>query len=256
MTENIHDVQDPGLLSLQAELDRMAEEVPEMPESFQAGWRAAIREESRASRTSIVSEESRINRAAAASHVVSIDDYKPSARIDQAASKGDTAAAANSVAFRRRFSRRRMASIAAIFLFVLGGTLLGRDFLFLNRPFSPETASTSVSLAPIEEKESAGGALRVTSVPDLGPDAVVLSSFANSLSAKMESAANEELDMDEEAMALARDEETEEDVSEESYTESANQEPSVYRIAGWILIGLSAALAAVILVFRKRSSSE
>ena len=36
---------DQAMLSLQAELDRMAAETPEMPESFRQGWRQAIRQE-------------------------------------------------------------------------------------------------------------------------------------------------------------------------------------------------------------------
>ena len=39
-------------LSLQAQLDQMASEVPEMPESFRQGWREAVRAEARAASSS------------------------------------------------------------------------------------------------------------------------------------------------------------------------------------------------------------
>ena len=83
-------------LSLQAQLDQMASEVPEMPESFRQGWREAVRAEARA-----------------------------------ASSSGNSVSSAGSVASRvssgRRWSWQRSVSTAAILAFLLGGALLGRD---------------------------------------------------------------------------------------------------------------------------------
>lgn len=83
-------------LSLQAQLDQMASEVPEMPESFRQGWREAVRAEARA-----------------------------------ASSSGNSVSSAGSVASRvssgRRWSWQRSVSTAAVLAFLLGGALLGRD---------------------------------------------------------------------------------------------------------------------------------
>ena len=40
--------QDPAMLSLQSELEAMARETPEMPESFRRAWREAVRKEAAA----------------------------------------------------------------------------------------------------------------------------------------------------------------------------------------------------------------
>jgi hypothetical protein len=83
-------------LSLQAQLDQMASEVPEMPESFRQGWREAVRAEARA-----------------------------------ASSSGNSVSSAGSVASRvssgRRWSWQRSVSTAAVLALLLGDALLGRD---------------------------------------------------------------------------------------------------------------------------------
>jgi len=109
---------DQAMLSLQAELDRMAAETPEMPESFRQGWRQAIRQER------ITEAEKKV--AAAPS------------RTSEAEKKAETAEPAGRRS-RNLFLWRKGLGIAAIFAFILGGVLLGQDAVRFTR-ISPDSA--------------------------------------------------------------------------------------------------------------------
>ena len=226
--------------SLQAELDRMAADVPEMPESFRKGWREAVRQDA-----------------------------------------GLSSAPARS-ASRRSFTWRRAVSIAAVFVFILGGTLLGQDALLLNRNAidSPRAAVFS----SVSETSADSGA---EAAPTLMPDAYA----AKSLNEEADSAVFEEsADADEMFMETEAAESLSEDAvsaarngSEALKADSAAQEaadaypapastslPTVtglpaeapapepaasgarpLRTLGWIFVGLSFVLAAAVLIFRK-----
>ena len=109
---------DQAMLSLQAELDRMAAETPEMPESFRQGWRQAIRQER------ITEAEKKV--AAAPS------------RTSEAEKTSKTAEPAGRRS-RNLFLWRKGLGIAAIFAFILGGVLLGQDAVRFTR-VSPDSA--------------------------------------------------------------------------------------------------------------------
>ncbi len=120
---------DQAMLSLQSELDAMARETPEIPESFQKGWREAIRKEASAS-----------------------------AAAEQAATPTQQA-----IPFPRRpriAIWRAALNFAAIALFVLGGTLLGRESVSLlrTRPESSSLRSESTLAPEAVTAEEAGAA--------------------------------------------------------------------------------------------------
>ena len=124
--------------SLQRELDRMAAEVPEMPESFRQGWRQAIRKEPQ--------------EHPAPAFQAPVLPVQKSPEASPAPSPKKPA-----------WPWRRALSIAAMAAFLLGGTLLGQDAARLTRKaFSPqasqalpETLFTSAP-APTEAVPAAG----------------------------------------------------------------------------------------------------
>ncbi len=163
---------DQAMLSLQAELDRMAAETPEMPESFRQGWRQAIRQEKL--------QTIRLERIAAArprdfEEIVPVASSRPrdfEATVPAASSRPqdfETSGAAASRASeaekkvaaapsrtseaektsktaepagrrsRNLFLWRKGLGIAAVFAFILGGVLLGQDAVRFTR-ISPDSA--------------------------------------------------------------------------------------------------------------------
>ena len=117
---------DQAMLSLQAELDRMAAEVPEMPESFRKGWREALLREA--------VDEGSSSAAAREKDSPETERSSGSSGAFQPKDTADNAAARTGNRFRgNRFLWRRGLGIAAVFAFLLGGTLVGQDIVRFTR---------------------------------------------------------------------------------------------------------------------------
>ena len=117
---------DQAMLSLQAELDRMAAEVPEMPESFRKGWREALRREA--------ADES--GAASGGREKDSPETEYSSGYRKESLLKSTPESSAARIADRfrgNRFLWRRGLGIAAVFAFLLGGTLVGQDIVRFTR---------------------------------------------------------------------------------------------------------------------------
>ncbi len=179
MKNSFPDVNQPDMEKMDMDqlLKEMAEETPEMPADFHARWTQAVRQEAEQA-----GRESR---------------QQP----DHAAEKRRD----------RRTQWKRLAGVAAIFVFLIGGTLLSRDAL---RPAvqveSPEAAplmSNSVPFAANERKSTVADAAMPlgTSAPTNMPEPALAAGMADGGEAPME--ASPEAMLSEEA-AVA--EETEE----------------------------------------------
>ncbi len=135
MTERNQEKQnrnDQALLSLQNALDRMAGDVPDMPDIFRKGWREAVRREAAADRT-----------------------VHP--RTEQVPDAGSSSGSGKVLPW------RRILSYAAVFLFLLGSALLGQDAVRLTKPRVPsvpapatESAAGAVSRESPEAADTAG----------------------------------------------------------------------------------------------------
>lgn len=157
--------------ALDQELSRMAREVPEMPESFRQGWRSVLRQEAAG--------------ASAPEKILPLTQKAPQA------SEPSSAPAPG-----RRFpgSWRRGLSIAAVFLFLLGGTLLGQDAVSLTRrdpSFSvsaplPSPLSTASPTGPVQALSAAAPepSADLTALPGESPALLTGSAAREAVSAK------------------------------------------------------------------------
>ncbi len=109
---------DPVTAALDSGLRRMSEEVPEMPESFRRGWRQAVRAEAAAG-----------NRGA---------------EMPEASAHAPVSPSGKRSAFRSAPLQRRILSVAAILLFVLGSVLVTGDLALLTR-IRPSESAISVN---------------------------------------------------------------------------------------------------------------
>lgn len=121
---------DPVTAALDSGLRRMSEEVPEMPESFRRGWRQAVRAEAAAG-----------NRGAETPEASAHAPVSPSGKRS---------------AFRSAPLQRRILSVAAILLFVLGSVLVTGDLALLTRVRPTESAvSVNAPLSGAGSREQA-----------------------------------------------------------------------------------------------------
>lgn len=162
---------DPALLSLQEELKKMSEDVPEMPESFRTGWREAIRRE--AAEASRKEGSAAYASPAAASSAASAEEPSPSAG----------PAEKPAVAVRKKMSWQRIVSIAAVAVFILGGALISQDALTLTRkaepvPLSPKSAETITSFLQEPAGQQLGQPVAALS-PSLSEDAGAVNASAS-----------------------------------------------------------------------------
>ena len=162
---------DPALLSLQEELKKMSEDVPEMPESFRTGWREAIRRE--AAEASRKEGSAAYASPAAASSAASAEEPSPSAG----------PAEKPAAAVRKKMSWQRIISIAAVAVFILGGALISQDALTLTRkaepvPLSPKSAETITSFLQEPAGQQLGQPVAALS-PSLSEDAGAVNASAS-----------------------------------------------------------------------------
>ena len=162
---------DPALLSLQEELKKMSEDVPEMPESFRTGWREAIRRE--AAEASRKEGSAAYASPAAASSAASAEAPSPSAG----------PAEKPAAAVRKKMSWQRIISIAAVAVFILGGALISQDALTLTRkaepvPLSPKSAETITSFLQEPAGQQLGQPVAALS-PSLSEDAGAVNASAS-----------------------------------------------------------------------------
>lgn len=170
--------QDPAMLSLQNELEAMARETPEMPESFRQAWREAVRKDAAAAATQAVQADTTESLSAVPADLTAQPKKQaaaaanptaaPEANTDAAAEPSAAPAQQPAAAPRRpRFALWRAAlNFAAIALFILGGSILGRESLTLLRT-RPVTAALKVESAVQEvSAPMAGTALLAGSAPE------------------------------------------------------------------------------------------
>ena len=149
MTEKNHS--DQAMLSLQEELNQMAGEVPEMPDSFRLGWREAVRK--------AAAEASEAPRAAAARRS-DVPEKEPVPFASAVSGKKAKPAARNrGIVLSPAWSRSL--SIAALFVLLLGGALLGQDAVHFVQTPKPEPLSARKA----EGSVSATSALSPLSTP-------------------------------------------------------------------------------------------
>lgn len=260
---------DDALRSLQEELDHMAEAVPPIPDSFRRNWREAIRRE-------------------AASVSAASDSPASSVPIQSKSSSGVSEKRAASA--RGSFTWRRGLSIAAVFVFLLGGVLLGQDSVSFVRQEKP--GSSTAAEAPVLLQKSEKLPLPTAAFTESPREMDSASEADTSFRSGSEMAETESM-MDaaefEEAVPLPDSEaeyptgsaaadadeypgtsevsEAAEDsisaaagstASMNEITESARQkedgnpsESHPLRIIGFGLVGLAFLLAAILLIFRK-----
>ena len=113
---NRSEIMEPGMAALQDTLDAMAKDTPPVPESFRTAWRKAIRQEA-----AVQNERERIT----------METAQPETSRPEKDMQGN----AGPRATRRKgyFSLQRGMSIAAAFVFLLGGALIGWDTVSLVR---------------------------------------------------------------------------------------------------------------------------
>ena len=178
---------DPAMLSLQSELEAMARETPEMPESFRQAWREAVRKEAAAARANAAASLSAVpaeqadpakEPAAAGADLTAAPDNQAAAKADlTAALEGSADAAAESSAAparqpaassrRPRFALWRAAlNFAAIALFILGGSILGRESLTLLRSRPVSAALKAESAVQEVSAPKTGAALQADSAQE------------------------------------------------------------------------------------------
>ena len=126
--------QDQALFALQRELNRMAEEVPPMPEEFRRSWREAIRKEPQ---------------------IPSPGEAPADLRQPKAETVSSHASPLSSPS--RGLRWKRFVSTAAVLLFLLGGTLLGVDAFSPGVDVFSLTRRESTS-APLSAAPTLGGA--------------------------------------------------------------------------------------------------
>ncbi len=228
---------DPALAALDSELQRMSREVPEMPEAVRQKWREAVRADA---------AEKRRERETAP---------QPARRVS-----------ARSIR-----PWRRALSAAAVFLFILGGVLLGGDSLSLIRTPAPESAGSAdagrtdavpaVSAAEdsLSPQAALSGAARTEAPAAGGAEVSALSakkaaafSAANEADFAMEEAdyASDEADYAVEEAAAAAEEDAEEP-HENGEAAEAVPPSRPLRIIGVSLLGFAALLAVLLLLLRK-----
>ena len=201
--------------ALDQELSRMAREVPEMPESFRQGWRSALRQEAAG--------------ASAPEKILPLTQKAPPA-----------SEPASAPAPGRRFpgSWRRGLSIAAVFLFLLGGTLLGQDAVSLTRrdpSFSisaplPSPLSTASPTGPVQALSAAAPepSADLAALPGESPALLTGSAAREAVSAKSaEQPSSPEMEEAEACDSAAEEEEAIDFAAEAPRTaESAAEEPA------------------------------
>ena len=114
--------------SLQAELDRMAAETPEMPESFRQGWREAVRAEAAKRAPEAAWREEAANGTGGERTEEERRDGKPAPK--------------------RILPWRRAMGTAAAAAILLGGILAGRDVAGLTRRAAAPAAGSSAMTIP------------------------------------------------------------------------------------------------------------
>ena len=132
---NRSEIMEPGMAALQDTLDAMAKDTPPVPESFRSAWRKAIRQEA--------AQQKEREKA-------TLETAQPEAPRPEKGTLGN--AGTRATRRNRNFSRQRGMSIAAAFVFLLGGTLIGWDTVSLVRQ------ETEVPMV-LNSKEDAGGAV-------------------------------------------------------------------------------------------------
>lgn len=181
---------DPAMLSLQSELEAMARETPEMPESFRQAWREAVRKEAAAAQavqadtaeslSAVPAEQAdpaKEPAAAEADLTAEPENQAAAAANSTGAPEGRTDAAAESSAAparqpasssrRPRFALWRAAlNFAAIALFILGGSILGRESLTLLRSRPVSAALKAESAVQEVSAPKAGTALQADSAQE------------------------------------------------------------------------------------------
>lgn len=177
---------DPAMLSLQSELEAMARETPEMPESFRQAWREAVRKEAAAqanaaaSLSAVPAEQADPakepaaaeadltaepeNQAAAAANLTAVPEGSADAAAESSAAPAQQPAASSR---RPRFALWRAAlNFAAIALFILGGSILGRESLTLLRSRPVSAALKAESAVQEVSAPKTGTALQVDSAQE------------------------------------------------------------------------------------------
>lgn len=201
--------------ALDQELSRMAREVPEMPESFRQGWRSVLRQEAAG--------------ASAPEKILPLTQKAPPA-----------SEPASAPAPGRRFpgSWRRGLSIAAVFLFLLGGTLLGQDAVSLTRrdpSFSvsaplPSPLSTASPTGPVQALSAAAPepSADLAALPGESPALLTGSAAREAVSAKSAEQPSSPEMKEAEAYDSAAEEEEALDFAAEApgTAESAAEEPA------------------------------
>ena len=164
---------DPAMLSLQSELEAMARETPEMPESFRQAWREAVRKEAAAAAAQAVQADTAESLSAVPA------DLTAQPKKQAAAAAEPSAAPASRADTPTRRSRiviwRAVLNFAAIALFILGGSILGRESLTLLRTRPVTVALKAESAAREVSAPMAGTALLAGSAPkaETSPEADV-----------------------------------------------------------------------------------
>ena len=139
---NRSEIMEPGMAALQDTLDAMAKDTPPVPESFRSAWRKAIRQEA--------AQQKEREKA-------TLETAQPEAPRPEKGTLGN--AGTRATRRNRNFSRQRGMSIAAAFVFLLGGALIGWDTLSLVRQ------ETEVPMV-LNSKEDAGDAVMEFSAND------------------------------------------------------------------------------------------
>ena len=180
---NRSEIMEPGMAALQDTLDAMAKDTPPVPESFRSAWRKAIRQEAAEQKEREKAKLETAQPEASQSEKSILDSTDP-----------------RTTHRNRNFSWQRGMRIAAAFVFLLGGALIGWDSVSLVRQ---ETEAPAL----LETMEDAG-------------DAVMEFSANDAVGMTMKAETNETLDA---AMGTEASETMEEAMEADEAMEEANE---------------------------------